>query len=71
MTADELVAIKAAAPDALSIWYDRMHEMSTPQLVETLLFYMPASVLRLSIGNITEDMKKEKEYDTGPQDPIE
>jgi len=70
MTEEELSAIKEMHPTALDIWFDHMHEMPMGQVLETLLFHMPAGVLLTSIYNIEADMKESRDND-GPTEATE
>ena len=57
MTDEELGAIKEMHPNALNVWTDRrVEDVSVAQLVEDLLFYMPAGVLMEQLLEIEKDI---------------
>lgn len=69
MTSDDLKKLKAERPDALRVWYDRMHDLSKGQLVETLLTYMTAEQLTEYLLVIEQDIQasRQEENQDGPR----
>lgn len=56
MTDEELGAIKEMHSNALNVWTDRKFEVPVAQLVEDLLFHMPAGDLMEQLLEIEKDI---------------
>jgi hypothetical protein len=65
MNAGDLTRLRGQHPAALEVWYDRMHQLSKAQLIETLLTYMTAEQLSLYLLRIEQDNPSTKETDNG------
>ena len=69
MTDEELGAIKEMHPNALNVWTDRRFEdVSVAQLVEDLLFYMPAGDLMEQLLEIEKDIAESLAEEGGEDD---
>lgn len=63
MNTKDLENFKAQHPDALRVWYDRMHELDQGQLIETLLVHMDAFHLKGLLIHIEDEIQKERKLD--------
>lgn len=63
MDARQLVALRETRTRELSIWYDRMFELTPAQLIETVLFHMEPDALEESLDLIKADILEAERYD--------
>ena len=69
MTEEELGAIKEMHSNAFNVWTDRKFEdVSVAQLVEGLLFYMPAGDLMEQLLEIEKDIAESLAEEGGEDD---
>lgn len=60
MNSTDLKSLKVQFPTALTVWYDRMHDLNKGQLIETLLVHMSPAVLGAYLAMIDNEVAKER-----------
>jgi len=69
VTEEELGAIKKMHPNALNVWTDRRFEdVSVAQLIEEVMFYMPAGALMKQLLGIEKDIAESLAEEGGEDD---
>ena len=57
MNTEDFKAIQAANPTAVAVWYDRMHDLTKGQLLETLIIHMDREFFSGLIIKINTDIE--------------
>ena len=57
MNTEDFKAIQAANPTAVAVWYDRMHDLTKGQLLETLIVHMDREFFTGLIIKINTDIE--------------
>ena len=57
MNIEDFKAIQAANPTAVAVWYDRMHDLTKGQLLETLIVHMDREFFSGLIIKINTDIE--------------
>jgi hypothetical protein len=57
MNTEDFKAIQAANPTAVAVWYDRMHDLTKGQLLETLIVHMDREFFSGLIIKINTDIE--------------
>jgi len=68
MNTDEFKAVKGYYPEALTIWYDRMHDLNKGQLIETLVTHMDQRFLIGLLDIVTNDMNESRKQEEESND---
>ena len=57
MNTEDFKAIQAANPTAVAVWYDRMHDLTKGQMLETLIVHMDREFFSGLIIKINADIE--------------